>query len=335
MWEGKELAYRKSDRETVCGRPGGGLLAYIYHAGAHTTAHDFFTRSPARAPSTLRPSDLPVARQLLRPWGREKIQHHYTEQAMKRWNLTAARLHSTVLLLRTPVITADLPPFQQQYYKYQRELWKRLMWTFPKWYYIRDGTLLDQKYRELNKNPIPNNPALEYVGGRPEIKHQRDRRFKQEILVPKTYDESDEAATKDTLARKIVPNSRTTEADRTGDKTSLERSLARTLHLIVSRDNGKSWTFPSFEVSDQPLHHTAEEGIYSVGGRGLNYHTISPKPCHVVNSGENKHFFIKLHILSGTFEPNGISHLWLTKDELAEHLDKAYFDEIAHLISDV
>lgn len=240
----------------------------------------------------------------------------------------------TLVLLRTPVVTADLPVFQQQYYAYQKELWKRLMWTFPKWYYYREGTLAEQKFRELNKNPVFNNPNLEFPTGRPDIKQQRDRRFKQELRLPKTYDELDELT--DSMSRKIVPNLRTTEADRTNDRRSLERALARTLYLVISEDGEKSWTLPTFGTDGQPLHKAAEEGLYRMGGDELNYFNVLPTPMHVRQQPLRMDFFIKLHILSGQFKPTGdVAYVWVTKDEAAEYLDAAYYAEIRHLMSDV
>lgn len=253
---------------------------------------------------------------------------------------TAPAIRSTLLLLRTPVITADLPEFQKQYYRYQNELWKRLMWTFPKWFYYREGTLSEQKFRELNKNPVYNNPNLEFVGGRPELRQQRDRRFKQELSLPKTYQENakeEEDTQSESLARKIVPNSRITKADEAKDLTSLERALSRTLYLVVSQDKGKSWKLPSFPNNGSALHTTAEEGLYSIGGDQLNYFNVSRKPCHVHNGAEGKEFFIKLHILSGQFsgQQPDLKFLWLTKEEVGEYLDKEYFAEISHLMSEV
>ncbi|KAM9933790.1 hypothetical protein OXX80_006607 [Metschnikowia pulcherrima] len=263
------------------------------------------------------------------------------KQGFVRWNSTAAaapaaKIQSTLLLSRIPVVTADLPSFQQQYYKYQNELWRRLMWTFPKWFYFKEGTLSEQRYRELNKDPVFNNPNLEFKGGRPEIRHQRDRRFKQEIKLPKTYKEGEETTQADTMSRKIVPNSRVTEADKKNDESSLERKLARTLYLVVSQDSGKTWAFPSFAAEGQPLHTTAEQGLYALGGEQINYLNVSPKPCHVRSEGADKAFFIKSHILSGDFKPaKNTAHKWLAKDELASHLEPAYYDEISHLLSEV
>lgn len=255
-------------------------------------------------------------------------------------------ISSTLLLSRNPIISADLPDFEALYYKYQNELWKRLMWTFPKWYYYRPGTLSEQRYRELNKPPVFNNPNIEFPEGRPEIRHQRDRRFKQEIRLPKTYKESGEpgeeteVASSDDLSRKIVPNSRTTEADNTNDLSSLERKLSRTLYLII-KENG-SWSLPNFaETSEKvtPLHELAEQGLYKLGGEQINYFNVSSKPCHYFNNetSNKKEFFIKSHILSGDFKPQDskVEHMWLTKEELGEHLDNTYYQDIKHLLNDV
>ncbi|CAN3354608.1 large ribosomal subunit protein mL46 [Diutina catenulata] len=247
------------------------------------------------------------------------------------------KISSTLVLSRTPVVTADLPAFESQYYKYQNELWRRLMWTFPKWFYFRDGTLAAQKFKELNKDPVDNNPDIEYPRGRPEIRQNRDRRFKQEVNVPKTYDADSTSTNKDDLSRKIVPNSRTTEADATNNLQSLERKLARTLYLMVKTPQG--WEFPSFpqpQGAPVALDVVAEQGLYEIGGDKINYFGVSNTPMHVRSPDEStKQYFIKSHIVSGDFVPQkGVAHAWLTKDEVKEHAPE-YYAEIAHLLSDV
>lgn len=254
--------------------------------------------------------------------------------------LATPAVRSTVLMSRNPVITADLPRFEEQFYRYQNELWKRLMWTFPKWFYYRGGTLAEQKFRELNRNPTYNNPAIEFPRGRPEIRQQRDRRFKQVLSLPKTYSDGKledstpgQDAPENDMSRKVVPNSRTTQADKTNDVRSLERKLARTLYLVVEQD-GK-WTFPTFDVAeDKALHTTAEEGVKALGGNLLNYFGVSSTPFHVSSTDTSKDFYIKSHILLGKFEPqNGEKYMWLAKEELGEHLSN--YKEIQHLLSDI
>lgn len=269
-----------------------------------------------------------------------------TKTGIRRLTTSSPSISSTLLLSRNPVVTADVPKFESQYRQYQKELWKRLMWTFPKWFYFREGTLAEQRYRELNKNPVSDNSQIEFPRGRPQIRHNRDRRFKQELRLPKTYKEVDQldgleekekvssgGLTEDDLARKIIPRSRITKADTENDLTSLERKLSRTLYLVVGEEG---FSFPNFTVGTEKvaLHELAEKGLYEIGGEKINYFNVSNTPCHV---NDKKEYFIKSHILSGEFVPKdeGLKFVWLTKEELKDRLDGQYYEDIEHLLSDV
>ncbi|CCG24135.1 Mrpl17 protein [Candida orthopsilosis Co 90-125] len=256
-------------------------------------------------------------------------------------------ISSTLILSRLPIITQDLTPFESQFYKYQSELWRRLMWTFPKWFYFKSGTMAELRYRQINKNPVSYNPKMSYPKGKPDLKHLRDRRFRQYIRAPKTYREEDEIVDgqdqsefkENEISRKIIPASRITEADKRNDATSLERKLSRTLYLIIkdSKNENGDWKLPNFKESNenlQPLHVLAEEGLYELGGKKINYFNVSKVPCH---HNQNKEYFIKSHILSGSFEPqlDSIQYQWATKEELKELIPKNYYSDISHLLSDV
>ena len=39
------------------------------------------------------------------------------------------------------------------------------MWTFPKWFYFRPGTLSEQNSKELNENPVSYDPKVIYPRG--------------------------------------------------------------------------------------------------------------------------------------------------------------------------
>lgn len=260
---------------------------------------------------------------------------------------TPQSISLTLILSRPPIITQDLTPFESQFYKYQSELWRRLMWTFPKWFYFKQGTMAELRYRQINKNPVSYNPKMSYPKGKPDLKHLRDRRFRQYIRAPKTYREEDEIVEgqdqsefkENEISRKIIPASRITEADKRNDVTSLERKLSRTLYLIIkdSKNENGDWKLPNFkELNEnlQPLHVLAEEGLYELGGKKINYFNISKVPCH---HNQNKEYFIKSHILSGSFEPqsDSIQYQWVTKEELKELIPKNYYSDILHLLSDV
>ncbi|KAG7661497.1 uncharacterized protein J8A68_004956 [[Candida] subhashii] len=262
-------------------------------------------------------------------------------------------ISSTLLLSRNPIVTQEISSFEKQFYKYQTEVWRRLMWTFPRWFYFKSGTLAFQKFRELNVGPIPNATNVQYPTGRPEIRQGRDRRFKEVLKVPKTYKEEgdvdfdpekDGKMSMSDLSRKIVPNDRVTEADRSNDVKSLERQLSRTLYLVAK--NGDEWKFPSF--AEEPveegssllgLHEIAKNGLDKIGGTEINYFNVSRTPCHLLNNTKEnkKEFFIKSHILSGSFVPqdSSLDFKWLTKEELKDTLPKEYYQEIEHLLSDI
>ncbi|EGW31970.1 uncharacterized protein SPAPADRAFT_61085 [Spathaspora passalidarum NRRL Y-27907] len=257
-------------------------------------------------------------------------------------------ISSTLLLSRNPIITQEPSSFEKQFYKYQNELWRRLMWTFPSWFFFKPGTVAEQKYRKLNKPATPDNPNIEFPRGRPELRHNRDRRFKQTISVPKSYEdkkgETNAASETDDLARKIVPNSRITEADLKKDLASLERKLSRTLYLIIKEKGSNTWKFPNFNVPTNAeevsgLHVVAEEGLYKIGGEKINYFNVSNTPCHVFNNlQENKkEYFIKSHILSGIFEPQeSVAEFnWLSKEELKDVLPAEYYQDVSHLLNNV
>lgn len=263
---------------------------------------------------------------------------------------TSSSISLTLVLSRLPIITPDVPKFDQQFYNYQTELWRRLMWTFPKWFYFRPGTLSEQKFKELNENPVSYDPKVIYPRGAPDLKHNRDRRFRQYIRLPKTYKEESELAEGEEntqldqdIARKIVPNSRITEADKKNDSTSLERKLSRTLYLVVKQGESGEWKFPNFKQPENgelvPLHELAETGLYSIGGKKINYFNVSRVPCHVTQDTNNtsKQYFIKSHILSGAFEAQekDVEFKWLTKEELGECLSTEYYRDIEHLLNDV
>lgn len=74
--------------------------------------------------------------------------------------------------------------------------------------------------------------------------HQKDAILNDEF-VEKREGSMDTAL--EQLRAKTKPQSRITEADRTGDEKSLDRMLQRTLYLLVKNSND-SWIFPTAAV---------------------------------------------------------------------------------------
>ncbi|TID29150.1 hypothetical protein CANINC_002107 [Pichia inconspicua] len=265
-------------------------------------------------------------------------------------------LRAGIILSRIPIVTPDTPEFDRLFYEYQHSLERRLMWTFPKWYYFKRGTVAERDFSEAQKYPIPYHRGVWFPQGNPDLKHARDRRFPQEVILPSsansqtadsvTNDADDLDDDLDDIGRPIRPNPRRTPADEANDKTSLERCLPRTLYLVVQNESTNSWTFPSFPALENDfhkgLHQISEDGLRLIGGDKINSWSVSNSPAAVIphHADPNiKEFLFKSHIVAGKFVPQKDSSIksynWLNKDELKDTLDKSYYERVNHLLSDI
>ncbi|KAG0682765.1 54S ribosomal protein L17 mitochondrial [Pichia californica] len=273
-------------------------------------------------------------------------------------------IKSSLILSRTPIVTQDISEFEKLFYNYQEELERRLMWTFPKWFYFKKGTVAEREFSEAQNYPIPNARGVWFPQGNPDLKHGRDRRFKQEVILPKKHIESDNNNKEedsdndfDNVGRPIRANSRITKFDKENDQTSLERKLPRTLYLLVNQ-NG-NWKFPSFNVlsenENSGLHKIAEDGLRIIGGDKINTWSVSNSPAAVIKYDSNnkiihntdnndqlitREFLIKSHIIAGKFDlqksNNSVSDFkWLVKEEIKDLVDISYYSKIDHLLSDI
>ncbi|CDK26861.1 unnamed protein product [Kuraishia capsulata CBS 1993] len=258
-----------------------------------------------------------------------------------------AGISSALLLSRIPLVTPDLHPFEAAYYNYQNELKRRLMWTFPKYYYFRKGTVAEREFVQAQKYPLFKRPGVWFPRGVPDLKHGRDRRFKEEVTLPKQQERADED---DELSKPVVFNSRVTAADEAGDLTSLERRLSRTLYLLIKTKG--AWKFPSFPlVEPKPLHEAAEQGLREIGSVNMNTWTVSNTPTAVLKYSNGKlldaetqekeverEYFIKSHIIGGDFQISSSDveeFRWLTKEEVEQTVEPQYYGQLGHLLSTV
>ncbi|ODV86048.1 hypothetical protein CANARDRAFT_175780 [[Candida] arabinofermentans NRRL YB-2248] len=273
-------------------------------------------------------------------------------------------IHAGLILSRTPLVSPELSEFEQKFYHYQEELERRLMWTFPRWYYFKKGTVAEREFAKIQKYPIPKHRGVWFPKGVPDIKHGRDRRFKEEIVLPKRLIESDEIETTqdstnstelesesksedlDDVSRPIKPQPRFTKADELNDQTSLERKLSRTLYLLVKQNN--TWKFPAFQLQDEskPLHQVVQDGVKLIGGNRINTWVVSNTPTAVLKYSQNKlidnanesdtnitrEYLMKSHIVAGKFELNQSEgcqeYKWLVKEEIEELVDDDYYKKI-------
>ncbi|KAK9473909.1 mitochondrial 54S ribosomal protein mL46 [Dipodascopsis tothii] len=251
------------------------------------------------------------------------------------------------ILSRPPIVTPELGAFEKAYYEYQAETEKRLMWTFPHWFYFPRGTLASRQFAEAQPKVTAESLKQQFPHETPDVLLGRDRRAKQEVVIPErdAEMESEESAI---LYRKIVPNSRETEADRKGDLTSLERRLDRTLYLLVKKDRAdNAWKFPATDVN-----YTAKESILAAtercleqyGGENMDTWVVSRVPAAVYkykyrggDFTDAKVFYMKSHIFAGQFVPQQgtdvVEHAWLTKEEIKERVHPEYWASLQCLLS--
>lgn len=192
------------------------------------------------------------------------------------------RIMAGIILSRPPILTAELTEFEKAYYKYQSETGKRMMWTFPHWFYFPKGTLASRQFLEAQPEVTADSIAKLYANERPDILLGRDRRAKQEVVIPErdAEMESEESAI---LYKKIVPNPRITKADEANDVTSLERKLDRTLYLIIKKKRqANQWKFPATDVNykeKESVHEAAARCIELYGGENMNTWIVSRTPA--------------------------------------------------------
>lgn len=251
---------------------------------------------------------------------------------------TRQKVISTVILSRVPIITMEKNQFELQYYKYKNELWRRLMLTFPKWFFFKNETSFKAEFEALNPDQEQPEDNVTFPRGRPIIVKGRDLRFKQDIKLP--TQKKSTSTVEDENQRHVVPFSRITEFDKNKDMTSPIRLLDRTLYLVI-KSNDK-WVFPSFEEasseSEQPLHQLIFNGLKSMSRNNINLFSVSKVPCfYQLNSANSNEFFFKFHIVSGIFKPKDdlLKYLWLTKEQLNDYFEEKFMQSIMHMLSDV
>ncbi|AGO10876.1 AaceriAFR635Cp [[Ashbya] aceris (nom. inval.)] len=244
-----------------------------------------------------------------------------------------------LLLSRIPIVTPEVSKLESQYYQYQSGLERRLMWTFPQFFYFKRGTLSERRFLNVQKGVVPKLPGVWFPKGIPLIKFGRDTRKKQEVNLPR---ETTEDMSSNDMSRPVVPNPRITPADGQNNTKSLERQLSRTLYLLVKSKEG--WQLPSFSIPQAegqkvPIHEAAESGIRELSNHEMKTWTVSNKPIGVLENDNNYTFLIKSHILAGDFRladgTEYLEHAWLTKDEIKERVDAAYFSNIGFMLANV
>lgn len=133
-------------------------------------------------------------------------------------------------------------------------------------------------------------------------------------------------------------DSRTTAADRSGDKRSLRRNLDKNLYLVVKTKMVNSWHIPMDPVRQGDTMRMALERLARIRyGRRVEVHYLGNAPAttmEIVEQGQEvkgtKVFFYYCQYIQGQlkFSPDVTDFMWLTKPELKEHISAEAWEHV-------
>ncbi|KAK4694625.1 large subunit ribosomal protein L46, partial [Lecanoromycetidae sp. Uapishka_2] len=279
---------------------------------------------------------------------------------------TKYRIKASVLLSRPPVLTRTLTPFEKSYFLYQRRLNERLALPFTRYFYYQKGTPGDVEWkRKIKERKTPARDIGAYnaysnegwndellVGSSiSEPEEQVERLLKDAEVEVK---EQDLQAGGEVVKREEVekPMPRMTEADREGDLKSLNRSLERTLYLVVKGKEG-GWTFPGAVLEKkESLHTGAERIIVQTGGVNMNTWVVGNMPIghQIYNYSQaiidrdqgielrgEKNFFMKARIMAGqaSLKDNelGVEDFrWLAREEIQSDFHERDWSAVKNIL---
>ena len=266
---------------------------------------------------------------------------------------TSYGVQTGVVLSRPPIITRDLHPFESAFFLYQRRLNERLALPFTESFYIKRETPEELAWnRKIKERLTPARDIGRYSG-------QGEEAWNDEVLVgAKEHDvnwqverlledaekpvakqeassgieEADAKTDHDAIER---PMPRITEADLKGDVKSLNRSLQRTLYLLVKNKDGK-WGFPADRLQGkEQLHAAAERILTQAAGVNMNTwlvgripigHYQYDYPSKTTGELGLKTFFMKARIMAGQANLKGnqlglSDFKWLAKEEVKKEVE--------------
>lgn len=182
---------------------------------------------------------------------------------------------SGILLSRAPILTRDLHPFESSHFLYQKRLNERLALPFTRYFYFKKDTPADNDWKLKAKSR--NSTAAKDVGGYAAYSTEGwndealvgDETAKRETVIENLLQDSVLRVNEDGSVRVWAegeeekelsgdrPLPRRTKSDETNDFTKLDRTLDRTLYLVVKNSKGH-WVLPS-----GPLE--GKENLHQVG----------------------------------------------------------------------
>ncbi|KAI9894761.1 MAG: 54S ribosomal protein L17 mitochondrial [Vezdaea aestivalis] len=281
------------------------------------------------------------------------------------------RLSASALILRSPQLTRTPSSFESAFYQYQRRLNERLVLPFTKNFYFAPDTPAANLW---NKQIKARKTAARDIGGY--FAHSEENWNDEAKVGEMKVGEEGMVEIRDAVLGDVAaprpgadgivnteqavqaPRGRETEADRKGDKRSLDRKLERTLVLVVKTETAKvdeekevrgRWMLPAARVlAQESLTEAVERVIESTAGANLLTWLVGHNPvgyfCYEfkgknseLEQAGDKTFFLKARALAGQVNLTGNSlgladFAWLTKEEVQAAVSPQYWAGIKHMI---
>ncbi|XP_060116299.1 large ribosomal subunit protein mL46 [Heteronotia binoei] len=234
------------------------------------------------------------------------------------------RLHGALCLQRSPTVTQEMNPFEKE----MAELVEQMD--------VEKSLYSDHEIRCLAEE--------ERMQQKKEMYEDDDGG--KEILLAQDLEDAWEQK-----LRKFSPAPRITDADKDGDRTSLNRKLDQNLLLLVKQKVGDQeiWLLPQAEWQDgETLRATAERALVELSGRHWEAKFLGNAPCGFykykfpqavqtdTSVGAKVFFFKALLQHSQPSLPKGeLDHVWVSKEELADYLKPKYHSQVSRFLVDL
>ena len=130
------------------------------------------------------------------------------------------------------------------------------------------------------------------------------------------------------------PAPRETEADKTGNRKTIQRKLPEFLFLVLKDKSGK-WVFPKAKHNDgETMRQTAERSLKDFAGESLVCWVVGNAPQGHHEEADGTTFYYRGSYLEGELQLQGgyIDHAWVTKEELGEFFDAEHHDLLKRML---
>ncbi|GAA5838115.1 hypothetical protein JCM11251_004711 [Rhodosporidiobolus azoricus] len=242
------------------------------------------------------------------------------------------RVVAAALLSRPPLVLPPLSPLERSYYAYQRRIHRALakpVETSAGWFF-KKGSAAEKAFTKFDQ-----------------------RAEKEDTGAAKSEEREFELAREEVEGSKEVME-RENEADKKGDIKSLERRAERTLYLLLKKKRDQhAWQFPQGAVeSSESLVDAAQRELLEEVGVNVDVWPVGRVPAGAMEYQFPKEhvkkfpgqeaarvFFMPMRMIRGQCVPNQkegiVDFAWLTKEEVKDKVDAAYWKEVEPLLSDL